>query len=323
VSARAEKSKSATAFPVRNLLVIASAPKPEIPQIAPAAVDQKLKVPSLARRPLIWLNIWCLDAPLVAIAWQWLFARSFNVTLPTASWETLFLTAWFIYLVDRFADSISLAAILPKSARQEFCSRHRFVWVLLIAIVAALDGAIILTRLDPTTLRHGALLGAVAIGYLGINNAFSRLWETLPLKEIAIGLLFSAGTLLAVTPHVSVARPAFALAAFLFAAVCSLNCISIAVWERHLDLSQRKHSIATRWCEMNGDLRVVSLILAAGCLVLVFVDRQTWQLGFCLGISAILLAALPFLPVARDEETALADLVLLTPLLLMFVERIL
>jgi hypothetical protein len=303
--------------------VIESATKPEDPRIALARANEKRGIASLARRPLTWLNIWCLDAPLVAIAWQWLFARSFNVTLLTASREALFLTAWLIYLVDRFADSISLGATLPKSARHEFCWRHRFVWFLLMTVVTALDAAIILTRLDPTTLRHGAMLGAIAVGYLGINNIYSRLWETLPLKEIAIGLLFSAGTLLAVAPHVFGARPAFALAALLFASVCSLNCISIAVWERGLDLSQGKHSIATRWRRMNGDLRVWSILLAIGCLLLAFVDHESWQVGLCLGTSAFLLGVLPFLSVARDEETALADLVLLTPLCLMFIERIL
>ena len=311
---------------MRSSLVIQSEPPPTATRTAHATVDNE--IPSLMRRPLIWLNIWCLDAPLVAIAWQWLFARSFNVTLPGASREALFLTAWFIYLVDRFADSISLTFNVPKSARQEFCSRHRFVWLLLMSAVVALDSMVILSRLDSTTLRHGMILGAVAIGYLGINNAFSSLWETVPLKEIAIGLLFSAGTLLAVAPHVSIARPAFGLAAFLFASVCSLNCISIAVRERDLDLSQQKHSIATRWSRTHllnrsSALRVVSAILAVGCVVLAIVDRRSWQLALCMGFSAVLLSTLDLLLVGRDEQTALADLVLLTPVSLIFIDKIL
>src|SRR5256885_14862452 len=39
--------------------------------------------------------------------------------------------------------------------------------------------------------------------------------------------------------------PAFAVAIIAFAALCSLNCISIAGWERELDRAQRKTSIAT------------------------------------------------------------------------------
>ncbi|HSV64040.1 MAG TPA: hypothetical protein VLH83_11910, partial [Chthoniobacterales bacterium] len=27
----------------------------------------------------IWLNLVCLDAPLVAVAWLWLFARTFHI----------------------------------------------------------------------------------------------------------------------------------------------------------------------------------------------------------------------------------------------------
>jgi hypothetical protein len=316
-------SQCLMALVMRSSSVIERASKSEIGGSVAATTGRERGGLSPAHRPLTWLNIWCLDAPLVAVGWQWLFARSFNVTLPTASRAALFLTAWFIYLVDRFADSISLAPFLPKSARQEFCSRHRFSWIALMSATAVLDSAIVLTRLDSTTLRHGVLLGTVAVTYLAINGLFSAVWETLPMKEIAIGLLFSAGTLLAVAPHVSVALPVFALAALLFAGVCSLNCVSIAVWERQLDVSQQKHSIATRWRRMNGDLRIFSMLLTAGCLVLALVDHKSWQLGLCLGSSAVLLGVLPSFPVARDEETALADLVLLTPLLLMFIERLL
>ena len=58
--------------------------------------------------PLVWLNLVCLDAPLVAVSWQWLFARAFQVPLTNSARLTLFLTAWLIYLADRLADSWAL-----------------------------------------------------------------------------------------------------------------------------------------------------------------------------------------------------------------------
>ena len=68
----------------------------------------------IRKRPFIWLSVCCLDAPFVAIAWQWLFADVFSIPLPGANTAALFFTAWFIYLIDRFADSVSLSANLSQ-----------------------------------------------------------------------------------------------------------------------------------------------------------------------------------------------------------------
>src|ERR1035437_3791084 len=76
-------------------------------------------------RPLLWLNVLCLDAPLVAITWQWMFAHAFHLTLTPAERLALFLTAWWIYLLDRLADSVALAPTATRSARIDFCLRHR------------------------------------------------------------------------------------------------------------------------------------------------------------------------------------------------------
>jgi hypothetical protein len=70
----------------------------------------------------LWLNLVCLDAPLVAVAWLGLFARSFHTPLQAGNCIALFLTAWLIYLADRFADCDSLEPGSPRSLRQEFAS---------------------------------------------------------------------------------------------------------------------------------------------------------------------------------------------------------
>jgi hypothetical protein len=50
--------------------------------------------------PVVWLNLLCLDAPIVAVTWQWLFARTFGAHLNLSLRVLLFLTAWLIYLAD-------------------------------------------------------------------------------------------------------------------------------------------------------------------------------------------------------------------------------
>ena len=72
-----------------------------------------------------WLNLVCLDAPLVAIGWQWLFAWSFDLSVPKGGTAALFLTAWLIYVADRLGDSLSIDLGRATSLRQRFCYGHR------------------------------------------------------------------------------------------------------------------------------------------------------------------------------------------------------
>jgi hypothetical protein len=278
---------------------------------------------ALPRGALLWLNLLCLDAPLVAICWQWVFARSLHLAVTASSTMALFLTAWFIYVVDRFTDSISLSADVPKSAREMFCFTHRRLWLLLMPAIALFDVAIVCSRLDHGTRVHGVILAAAAGLYFVVNNRFSKIWTAIPIKEIAIGALFAAGTLLVFAPHLASARSTTAFAAFLFAALCWLNCVSIAFWERDLDWAQRKHSVATRWPQVAAFAPTASITLALAAGALDFFDHQLAPLAICLGLSAVLLGALHVAPVSRDERTALADLVLLTPLMLFVTEKIL
>src|SRR5205085_553174 len=71
--------------------------------------------------PVVWLSLLCFDAPIVAVAWQALFARTFGAHLHLSIRALLFLTAWLIYLADRFADTIKLPAGSPISLRHRFC----------------------------------------------------------------------------------------------------------------------------------------------------------------------------------------------------------
>jgi hypothetical protein len=287
-----------------------------------------VKAISVRQRPLVWLNLACLDAPLVAVAWQWLFARSFQIAVSASARNALFLTAWLIYLIDRLVDSLSLPPDSARSLREQFCLHHTKLWLGLIAAIAILDAGIVLLSLDRTLLLPGACLGGVAFVYLTVNYAFNELWEIIPLKEVTIGFLFAAGTLLVLFPELSVATPFTArwtgtFVLLLFISLCSLNCMSIAVWERGLDRGQKKHSIATRWPALDFSVRISCFLLALASAVLATASRQFLPLAMCLSVSATLLTILHSISIQRDERVALADLVLLTPAALLFAELIL
>jgi hypothetical protein len=271
---------------------------------------------------LIWLNLVCLDAPLVALAWLWLFARTFHAPLQIGNAIALFLTAWLIYLGDRFADASNLKPDSRRSLRQEFCLRHREVWIATVALVAGFDAYVIWRTTALQTFLVGAVVGVLAVGYLVLNHPLGLIWRSLPAKELAIGLLFAAGTVVALLPQIPPV-PAFVFAAAGFAALCALNCISIAAWERKLDLEQGKVSIITRHPGIVREIRTICLSLALGAFAFGITFRSAAPIFGCIGVSALLLRWLDTSSsLGTDERTALADLVLLTPVVALLVARL-
>jgi hypothetical protein len=269
---------------------------------------------SLAKRPLLWLNLVCLDAPLVAVVWQCFFARAFEVRVRPQEAAALFFTAWGIYLFDRLLDSLRLRDGGEQSVRAQFCRRHQIAATVILVMVGLVDAFIILTSLERELIIPGAMLGLVTQLYLGVNHLFSRVWHTLPLKEIATGFLFAAGTVLVSAVRASLS-PAFVVAALLLGLICSLNCLGIAVWERSLDQDQGKHSFATNGRKAERWVKGLTILAIVGAVAFAAMAHVRSSLGWALFLSAVLLLLLQVTTVRRDERTALADLVLLTPLL--------
>jgi hypothetical protein len=271
--------------------------------------------------PSTWLNLVCLDAPLVSVAWLRLFARTFHAHVDPVNCAALFLTAWLIYLADRLADSYSLQDGGPRSLRHEFCLNHRQIWIGALAVIAATDAYLIYRSIGGETFLAGAVIGTLALIYLVLNHSLGGAWPPLPLKELAIGFLFAAGTLVALFPVFPPITDSLVFSGLAFAWMCTLNCISIAFWERELDETQRKVSFATRYPDLDRHLGKILIALTLGSGVTAIIYREAAPTFGCLSVSSLLLALLDFCrgKIGRDQRTALADLVLLTPLLTLFV----
>ena len=278
-------------------------------------------VPTSERTPVIWLNLVCLDAPLVSVAWLWLFAQTFHRSVDPSNCAALFLTAWSIYLADRLADSQSLPANGPRSLRHEFCLRYRRVWIGGLMVIVATDAVIIWRNIGMETLIPGAIIGTLVLVHLVLNYSLGGAWPPLPLKEFTTGFLFAAGTLVALFPVFRPITDPMVFTMLAFACLCTLNCLSIAHWERELDEAQGKVSFATRFPGPTHHLGKLSLALALGCGVMTIICREAAPIFECVGVSSFFLALLDSFRgrIARDQRTALADLVLLTPLLALFV----
>lgn len=283
------------------------------------ATVPKTRSASIARKPWLWLNMVCLDAPVVAIAWQWLFARAVDLPLRAASIGALFLTAWLIYLADRLADTFKLDLSRDASLRHRFCARHQRSWIALMLVLTACDAWLLWRHLDARVMKFGGIVGAAAFVYFVVNYAAGRVWRWLPLKEVTIGSLFAAGTVTALLPQLRASEGPLRLTMILFAMLCALNCISIAFWERSIDEAQSRESIATTWPEGAKYLLPVAIALT---VIAILASRWSVPLALidsCVALSAVLLGALHALRtvVPRDARTALADLVLLTPILML------
>ena len=101
----------------------------------------------------------------------------------------------------------------------------------------------------------------------------------------------------------------------LFAILCTYNCLSIAAWERELDTAQGKASFLTGWPAVAGALQPVGYGIALAASSCAIFWRFAFSLWLCLAVSAFLLVRLNLAErLPRDSRTALADLVLLTPL---------
>jgi hypothetical protein len=276
-------------------------------------------VPTRDRTLVVWLNLVCLDAPLVSVVWLWLFAKTFHATVDPVNCAALFLTAWLIYLADRLADSYSLEQGESRSRRHEFCRHHRRIWIGALAVIAATDGYLIWRSIAVETFLAGAAIGTLALIYLVLNNSLGGAWPHLLLKEIAIGFLFAAGTLVALFPILPPISGSLILSGIAFVLLGTLNCISIAYWERELDEAQRKASFATRYPGLDRHLGKLSIALALGSGVTAIICREAAPIFGCVSVSSFLLALLDSFreTIGRDQRTALADLVLLTPLLVL------
>ena len=272
--------------------------------------------------PVVWLSLLCLDAPIVAVAWQWLFARTFGAPLNLSLRALLFLTAWLIYLADRFADTIKLPTGSPVSLRHRFCREHMIGWWIAIVVIFIGDAALALRSLDLQMLLLGGTLAAICAFYLFVNHSLGGKWRPLPVKEKAIGILFAAGTTLGVVGQLPGVTISFGVAVMLFAILCTFNCLSIAAWERELDAAQGKASFLTGWPSVARVFQPIGYTLTLAALVFAVFWRFAFPLGLCLAASALLLVRLNVTRgLRRDNRTALADLVLLTPLVVLLLSH--
>jgi hypothetical protein len=248
----------------------------------------------------LWPNLLSLDAPVVALLWQILFARCFHVRVDPLPSILLVLAVWLIYAADRTIDAWRGSSLRP---RHEFYRKH---WGALLPLwIAALATglALALTRLTPALLYSGLALGVAVVLYFALLH-LGIFHKT---KEAAVAVLFALGATLSAWPNVRTAVDIEAIV--LFSSLCWINCVAIEHWESPGE---------STW-PIAGAAGFVAL---AGVILLLFSSRPV--LGGAVAASALAFVLLDCARrrFSRDALRVLADVALLSPLFLLPVVRV-
>lgn len=266
--------------------------------------------------PWLWPNLVGLDAPAVAVAWQWLFARVFRVDLPTAFHLILGLSVWCIYLADRLYDASRSPETGDLTDRMRFTKRHSAA-LCAIAITAATANLFLIIRHVPRPLMVTGLITAGLLGayYLIRLNGNSRIASAIP-REILCGMIFGLGCVIA--PHAFLLPNhgfGFLLSAVLLGLVCSANCVLISVWEKDEDIAGNDSSLATsQSCIIPHITNALTGLILLAAAMAVF---GPWQIHLAVAASALALRLMLHFEkhLSRRNLRVLADAALLSPLL--------
>lgn len=188
----------------------------------------------MERRPLwLWPNLLSLDAPLVAVVWVWMFAKTWRVVwYPDSLYLLVGLSVWIIYVVDRLLDSgVVKSSPRSESPRHQFHQRHsKVLWV--CVILAAIACLVILATLPTGLWSHGAMILVFVVGYFVLVFLQTDA-EISVAKNIVAGMAFAYGTSVGVhfwRPDSNLFWFLFAPEALAFGVLCILNITAIDVW---------------------------------------------------------------------------------------------
>ncbi len=277
----------------------------------------------------LW-HLLSLDAPTVAAVWTGFAAWCAGVRISWVDAVAIFVGVWMLYATDRLLDARPLAeGVCPPDLeeRHYFHNRHRHRFFPALVAVT-LPFAYLLHRLAPPVLHLYSLLAALLGGWLLLVHAETspKSSRRLP-KELAVGLFFPAAIFIPTVARAPGLRLFLLPDALLFAGICSLNCLFLYAWE-HPDDHSRAHA-TTRYA-LNRLLGLTCFLLATSLAVAVAMSALP-RTGLmhasrlphpsAVPIACAFTAALfLLLHIVRDQLPplrlrALADLVLLTPLL--------
>jgi hypothetical protein len=264
-----------------------------------------------------------LDAPTVAALWTWFVAHCCGIALPRRSVAAMFVAVWILYASDRLLDARGNTTGLEE--RHHFHHRRRRIFIPFVAI-AAVALAALTPGLSPAALRIYALLAALLAGWFLVIHTRLAHERRLP-KELAVGLFFSAAIFVPTVARRPDLRLSLLAPAFVFAAVCALNCMYLYRWEHPRDRSNANWTTRVATHHLTLAAAIILVAAFAGIAPRAFpglasrvtlpVVASTWPITAACVLSTLLLLGLnrSRAKISPLNLRAAADLALLTPIL--------
>lgn len=282
-------------------------------------------MPAEQRKP-IWLypNLLSIDAPLVAVAWLFLFSKTWRLGYhPWEAYVTLGLAVWIIYVADRLLDVSMLGGPFAKlEARHEFHRKHRKWFQIGVAIAFVIALVLVLMKMANAIFEFLPLGGLLVAGFFGLSMLSSQEGDNVPhTKNILAGITFAFGT--AMTAHLyrseyGIYEMLTSLEFLCFAVLCILNISAIDLWEH----AARTSDLETKASDELALTLPLMLLGGAALLYAAFDEEQSSRPFFVAVMTGSALLYILNRNRARfsmDALRVLADVALLIPVLVFLV----
>jgi len=276
------------------------------------------------RTPLwLWPNLLSLDAPIVAVVWLAMFARTWLGYLEWHNYLALGLAVWVIYVVDRLLDVKLLHADDPRlGERHGFVKEHqkKLGWMALAAALGCVFMAffVLPAKLIGFPMEIGYLLPAAVMTFVffSLNLASAGNHEIPHLRNLIAGLTFSYGT--AMLAHLNIGTESIfhlllSREMLCFGLLCAANISAIHFWEHSRQSRDQDYQAAHELA-----LTLPLAVLGAACIAFAGFDEETTRrpLYYAVLISTALLFVLNRQRerFSMDALRVLADAALVAPL---------
>jgi len=270
----------------------------------------------------MWPNLLSLDAPLLAVVWQVLFARCFGAEMDAAQAAVLVMYVWLVYVADRALDGLRSRESSHDTARHRFYRDHWPKLVPVFGLVAIAAGYMSLTCLNAAMLRGYAWLAVAGTAYFALVHLLpARILRRWP-KELAVAILFAIGTCMPVFASGRFAGPVFVPAFALFAAALWINALGIECWEhaREHTARARLEPRPTRALGMHLEAAAWAISGAAATLALIHQGRADASFIYAsIAVSCAMLGVMEWQcgRLSGNAMRVLADAAFLSPLVLL------
>ena len=218
----------------------------EIKEPEPNTVSATTNSPALPKAVTVqsthvWhlVNLLSLDAVTVGLTWQLVFTLQFLDRFPSLVESSIIgMSIWLAYTADRILDSRRLQCELPHSSRHSFHYQFQTLMCFLWVIALGLNVILVTSFTHAAQIKWG--MACLLLVFLYLLNAQKNNWTVRRIpKEIQAGLIFGFGVSLVCWPAASQQITSPLLTATLATgSLFSINCATVAYWERQLDTAQ-------------------------------------------------------------------------------------